>query len=1009
MTRYIEIDLSRNQIDLSSAEVVVIARSTDADEVLATRMLDSGSVVLQVPASAPFSISIERDEEVLFTTGRAIVPNPGDDETQVEILIAGLTGRRSRTGHLVDRSQLDGLGAMVGRRLPPDHPLRDRVSRIIECPLPPIDAMRTLLTDSAGALRADRSSIRRLDRMLDLELPDFATDDRPTALSDLRSFFVDRQGSPRRSSVSDLIDRRDLAMSALAAGLTARDERHAVDRILGILAGVAGYGVLAPLARIVEDPRATAAELGRELVRLDNLCNPEAPGLPEIPIKKPRWVPPDPEDIDEFAGCMVEAAQQIIELRSQTYTITSLEPDESACVGHVLTIRGSGFGNVGRVAFPTSGAGSIVVDASSWSPTEIVVEVPVGATCGRLLLEVSAGRVDVCGDTMEVFRHHSGGFDDLPWFEGGEPTVDVVVVPSDVVTPGGEVSFRVSACPSRSSIDIDAERVVRSLGGGPRTSGPWSVPHYRETTRLEVSADAWSDCGTVFTTEHYWVHRRSKIQATSLEVTQATQFHRAAEHIPNAATWQADQAIPLVAHKQTVARLYVGLEPEDPVADFDYVTAGITGTLTGRRNGNHLGTISPMADAVATDDRTVPGQRGSIERSLNFVLPPSWTTPGAPLKLIGRVTASTPALDSVDPSSSEVRIEDVEFIEVPRPTLVFVRVRHQPPTGTASGPPSLTECVMTAARMAPWLPIDQFDIAATQPSDATLVSNVELDLPAAPGSTTPKGWSDLFDQLWDVADDYALPPNSFFVAALASDADTAFVGGVGDYWYRQLAPGDRQTYAKDSGGIVFKVGDVITGVHEICHAVGLTPHSGDSTSGYPNYGQGSATSIGEFGVNVQELTLGSDPVKSPTNTNDVHSPSGGNWISPFTYTAVLKKLATTDPLSGSVAGGAGPVLDLDTAVERLHISGWWRDGSVDLFPLVHFPGQPAEGGSGSDAGLRARLLDREGENWPKPRSGSLGVNGSPAACRWLPMLGRWRSSTAMGRRFRSSIGPKVSL
>ena len=383
--------------------------------------------------------------------------------------------------------------------------------------------------------------------------------------------------------------------------------------------------------------------------------------------KRAPWVPPDPEDIDEFAGCLVEAAERIIELESQTYTITALEPDESVCVGDVLTIRGSGFGDSGRVAFPTDGAGSIVVDATSWSPTKIVVEVPGGATCGRLLLEVYAGTVDVCGDTMEVFRHNSGGFDDLPWFEGGEPTVNVVVLPSDVVAPGAEVFYRVSACPSRSSIDIDAESVLTSRGGGPRTSGPWSVPRYRETTRLKVSAHAWSDCGTASTTEHYWVHHRSKIQATSLEVTQATQFHRAAEHIPNAATWQADQAIPLVADKQTVARLYVALEPEDPTADFDYVTAGITGTLTGRRNGNHLGTISPVADAVATDDRSAPGQRANIERSLNFVLPPSWTAPGAPLKLIGRLTPPTPALDSVDPSSSEVQIEDLEFIEVPRP------------------------------------------------------------------------------------------------------------------------------------------------------------------------------------------------------------------------------------------------------------------------------------------------------------------------------------------------------
>ena len=244
--------------------------------------------------------------------------------------------------------------------------------------------------------------------------------------------------------------------------------------------------------------------------------------------------------------------------------------------------------------------------------------------------------------------------------------------------------------------------------------------------------------------------------------------------------------------------------------------------------------------------------------------------------------------------------------------------------------------------------------------DATIVSNVELDLPAAPGSTTPQGWSDLFDQLSDIADDYSLPPNSIFVAALASDADTAFVAGVGDYWYRQGAPGDTwHTYAKDSGGIVFKVGDVISGVHEICHTVGLTPHSGDPTSGYPNYGRTSATSIGEFGVNVQELTLGSDPVKSPSAANDVHSPAGGKWISPFTYAAVLNGLTTTDPLSGSVAGGAGPVLDLDTAVERLHISGWWRDDSIELMPLVHLPGRSAVVASSSDSGLRAQLLDRE--------------------------------------------------
>ena len=254
MTGFIEIELSLDQVDLSSAEVVVIARSAETDEVLATRTLDSSSVLLPVSANAPFSISIERDGEVLFSTQRTIVPNSEDSETHVHIRSTGSVGRRSRTGRLVDRSQLDVLGTMVERRLPTDHPLRDRVSRIIECPLPPINAMTTLLTDTAGVLRADRSSIRRLDRMLDLQLPHFATDDRPTTLTDLHAFLVDRRGPARRSYAGELINRRDLATVALAAGLTARGEWHAVDRILGILAAVAGYGVLAPLARIVADP-----------------------------------------------------------------------------------------------------------------------------------------------------------------------------------------------------------------------------------------------------------------------------------------------------------------------------------------------------------------------------------------------------------------------------------------------------------------------------------------------------------------------------------------------------------------------------------------------------------------------------------------------------------------------------------------------------------------------------------------------------------------------------------
>ncbi len=343
---------------------------------------------------------------------------------------------------------------------------------------------------------------------------------------------------------------------------------------------------------------------------------------------------------------------------------------------------------------------------------------------------------------------------------------------------------------------------------------------------------------------------RSDLQVQDVEYNQATQFFRSNEHL-DAGNVMPDNSMPLVGGKMTGLRFYV---------DYD-ASAGLPiSMLSGEvvlRSGGATTTLSPSTDILPRSASSI--DRAQVDHTLNFAIPAAWCR--------GRLEITCQVFDSANPAQKSSTFQrTLDFLDVNPMRVYGVGINY-----TGMG--------LDLAAPMPGDLQTTFDYTRkVWPTGEVLASGfttIEFseDLAGVAADGCGSGFNSLLDQLKDIKGD----TDDLVYGLLPLGTPLAGIGGCG------------------GGGLGAGVVDNgLTAAHEAGHAFGqdhapcdnparcFDPPSEDDD--YPQYGNYVSDSIGEFGFNPVD-----NQVFDPAATRDFMGYSPNNWISPYTYRALMTK------------------------------------------------------------------------------------------------------------------------
>ncbi len=353
---------------------------------------------------------------------------------------------------------------------------------------------------------------------------------------------------------------------------------------------------------------------------------------------------------------------------------------------------------------------------------------------------------------------------------------------------------------------------------------------------------------------------RGDLQIADLEINQAVQFFRSAEHL-DAVNVMPDNSLPLVSGKTTGLRFYVD---HDPSAGSP-ITA-LSGELT-LRSGGATTMLTPIQTIAPRRESEI--NRAVVDHTLNFAIPAAWSR--------GRLDISCQVFDSLNPGSRSAGFKrTLQFVDV-NPLRVYGVGINYTGGGLNLAPPALSDLLSTldyTRRV--WPTGDVLTSGFT-----TMEFSGDLSGVAADGCGD--GFNDLLDELQDMKGD----TDDLVYGLLPTGTPLTGVAGCGG-----------------NGAGTGVVGDGVTAAHEAGHAFGRKHVPCDDSSrcdsprntddDYPSYGNYVSDSTGEFGFDPEN-----NRVRDPAVASDFMGYSGSDWISPYTFKALFAK---GDP----VAYSAGP-------------------------------------------------------------------------------------------------------
>lgn len=741
------------------------------------------------------------------------------------------------------------------------------------------------------------------------------------------------------------------AMFHAAARLGAGDRQlmaELVGTVLIAICGMETFGALHRSAIDVLANKAGAAERFRGIVGLWGAdCGPDdGPALP-FPKKPRRCIP-----IDIFKRqCLVEAFAQWSGQR-RGYTITGISPTR-ACAGQQITVTGTGFGSTpGLVRFKAHTVGlPIDVVADSWTDTTIVVTVPQGAGCGLSLI-ISVGTIVVCNrfvDLKALGFHQvefGGTSPEIQSFYVTRPGAEICLRPGEVATLRWQTcaadAIRVELVRPNGDVLVEADPAPAS------GSLTYTVPTTGTTERWEARITATGTCAPAAQrTVVVWPQNPVDLRVDGLEVTQAIQFYRAAQHLTDANDRGPDNSVQLIAGKTAWVRVYVR-SGQVPTWDGGRLT-GVTGTLRVERIVGGVAqlvtVLNPQAPGSVTAE-AAPGydqERRNILATLNFVIPANAMTGRL------RLTAAVQSADAHcgDGQDSGQATVDVDLAQTANFAGIMVGYNGPNAAGTANivlNAPNLAALQTTAPLTIAMFPLAD---AATFRNAGTFTQTVPLtDALGANGSGCTPNWDAFMAAVRGVMVADGNQVRVIYYGLMVNGIPMGPVGGCG------------------GGGLgTGPVGAQGTMAHEVGHALGLqhapcgNPPRPDLN--YPVYepydppnGPAGAR-IGEYGLDTRNGTV----FRPPTTDNMSYC---GGWISLYHYNLTLnvQRLTPTAVPAGVIDTGAITQIDepspLIDVVVTLDV-----DGSVSAAWVRRVRTRPESAGQRTD--LMAELLDEQGD------------------------------------------------
>jgi hypothetical protein len=409
---------------------------------------------------------------------------------------------------------------------------------------------------------------------------------------------------------------------------------------------------------------------------------------------------------------------------------------------------------------------------------------------------------------------------------------------------------------------------------------------------------------------------RGDLVIVGAEITQVIQHFRSADHLDVLNVFP-DNSVRLIAGRPTVVRLYVDHDAGSGLPPISTLSGSLT--LYNPSGEVTLAPIEPI-----TPRRDVSIDRGQRRHTLNFLLTDTQS--------LGELNMLAVVFDAADSTQFSAPFErTITFVQQPPLRILAVGIEY---TGDDVHDDADPEDLLapTEADFVDTLEFTDrvFPIPAVTITD---YRTMEYDGPVQ--SDISEG-CDAVGDLKDAVAEFAGDSDDLVLGLFGTGVDTGSVGGCGS-----------------SGVGVGRVFRGATIAHELGHALGrqhapcdnvtrcATPRNTDSS--YPVYSGFDSDSIGEYGF---DPTTTRGTVKDPAIDHDLMGYSPNDWISPYTYKAVMSAIPGSAMSSAALRrdrAAFGPAERSEwIAVKqpklflRLDIH---REGPV-LHPSFHFDARP---------------------------------------------------------------------
>ncbi|MEX2030728.1 MAG: Ig-like domain-containing protein [Anaerolineales bacterium] len=347
------------------------------------------------------------------------------------------------------------------------------------------------------------------------------------------------------------------------------------------------------------------------------------------------------------------------------------------------------------------------------------------------------------------------------------------------------------------------------------------------------------------------------LQAVKMEVVQVVQC------LDNSGC--SDNAVPMVINKPTWVRVYVRAENGPPARP-------VSGRLCqGRVTTCDTGYVVPFNEIVPNDDEDPTAtDRGALDASLNFFVPPVWLTEGT-LELTAFVNYQERDVDETRSDNNAVQAS-VSVVPARALTVMFMPV-------TASG---LTPPISEMWALVDWLS-RVFPVARIVPVGRAPLRG-DFDLSDSSGDGCGRTWGRLMDALRG-AYTWSGRGSAYLFGMVPEGVDTDGIGGCGE------------TPGRVASGIVtpgWRAGPTIA-AQELGHNFGRRHAAGCRATGNDDGYPRRRGLLDDWGI---DLAL--RQTYAPNNSFDYMGYCGGaddTWTSVYTYLALLRILPVAETQS----------------------------------------------------------------------------------------------------------------